>query len=86
MITPLEKVIEMCGSQTALAIKINRPQATVTAWVNRFNFRVGAEFVIDVSGAADWQVTPHDLRPDLYPHPQDGLPNELRCQCNEKTS
>ncbi|MBL2607392.1 Cro/Cl family transcriptional regulator, partial [Klebsiella pneumoniae] len=24
----------------------------------------------------DWQVTPHELRPDLYPNPTDGLPKD----------
>lgn len=34
--------------------------------------------VLDVSRATDYQVTPHELRRDLYPHPDDGLPTELR--------
>jgi len=74
---PLLKAIEICGGQTALAISINRPQPTVAAWVNRFK-RVGTEYVITVSEATNWQVTPHELRPDIYPHPQDGLPEHLR--------
>lgn len=27
-----------------------------------------------------WMVTPHDLRPDIYPNPTDGLPPEMRAQ------
>jgi DNA-binding transcriptional regulator YdaS (Cro superfamily) len=30
--------------------------------------------------ATSWQVSPHDLRPDMYPNPWDGLPVELAMQ------
>jgi hypothetical protein len=30
--------------------------------------------VLNAAAATDWQVTPHDWRPDLYPHPDDGMP------------
>ncbi len=30
--------------------------------------------VIAISRATGWLVTPYDLRPDIYPHPDDGLP------------
>lgn len=40
--------------------------------------QVPSEKVIPSSKAVDWVVTPHRLRPDLYPHPNDGLPPELR--------
>jgi len=30
--------------------------------------------VIRYSCARDWEVTPHELRPDIYPNPTDGLP------------
>jgi len=30
--------------------------------------------VISVCAATDWQVTPYELRPDIYPNPTDGLP------------
>lgn len=79
--TPLEalaKVITLCGdSQSELARRIDKSQATVTAWVNRYG-RVGPEYVLNVSEAVQWMVTPHQLRPDLYPHPDDGLPVNLR--------
>lgn len=37
-----------------------------------------ANQVLAVSRAVNFGVTPHELRPDLYPHPDDGLPQELR--------
>lgn len=35
---------------------------------------VPAERVLAVAAATGWQVTPHELRPDIYPNPCDGLP------------
>lgn len=78
-LTALLKAIELCDgkTQTALGLKIGKPQATVSAWVNRF-MCVGVDSVLKVSEATNWQVTPHELRPDIYPHPHDGLPENLR--------
>lgn len=39
---------------------------------------VPAEHVLAVCAEFAWVVTPHDLRPDIYPHPDDGLPPERR--------
>lgn len=78
MKTALERVIDIHKTQTALAQSIGTGQATVAAWVNRFGGKVGAEFVIAVSKSVNFVVTPHQLRPDLYPHPHDGLPEHLR--------
>jgi DNA-binding transcriptional regulator YdaS (Cro superfamily) len=33
---------------------------------------------IEIAAATGWRVTPHELRPDLYPNPDDGLPPEVR--------
>jgi DNA-binding transcriptional regulator YdaS (Cro superfamily) len=78
MNTPLIKAIGLCGGQARLAEKIGTGQATVSAWVNRFNHQVGVEFVLKAAAATSWQVTPHQLRPDIYPHPYDGLPEPFR--------
>lgn len=37
-----------------------------------------ADHVIKIAGATGFEITPHQLRPDLYPHRDDGLPDELR--------
>ena len=81
--TPLEKVIRISTSQVSLAEKVKSngvklEQSTISAWFNRFEQSVGASYVLAVSAAVDWQVSPHELRPDLYPHPEDGLPAHLR--------
>lgn len=78
MNTSLLKAIDLCDGQTRLAEKIGTGQATVSAWVNRFNHQTGVDFVLKVAEATSWQVTPHQLRPDIYPHPHDGLPESMR--------
>ena len=80
----LKRAIELAGGQGALAAKVNallqggeRIGSTAIAnWIQRG--QVPADRVIPVARAVDHQVTPHDLRPDLYPHPSDGLPEELK--------
>ncbi|KMJ26826.1 hypothetical protein ABT73_09670 [Salmonella enterica subsp. enterica serovar Typhimurium] len=34
-----------------------------------------SQLVVRVARAIDWKVTPHELRPDLYPNPTDGRSN-----------
>ena len=36
------------------------------------------ERVREIAEATDWRITPHQLAPDIYPHPDDGLPEMLR--------
>jgi len=78
MENPLLEAIEICGSQSALGERIGKGQYLISAWVRRYGCKVAPAFVIDVARATDWKVTPHRLRPDLYPHPMDGLPAHLR--------
>ena len=63
-------------SQQSFAKAIAVSQAMVSKWF--LGTRVAGDSVLKVAIATDWQVTPHELRPDLYPHPQDGLPAHLR--------
>jgi DNA-binding transcriptional regulator YdaS (Cro superfamily) len=64
-------------SQTELAKAIGVSQTMVSSWVLDKK-RVASERVFSICLATSWQVTPHELRPDLYPHPHDGLPVEMR--------
>ncbi|MDO9227148.1 MAG: YdaS family helix-turn-helix protein [Pseudomonadota bacterium] len=45
--------------------------------------RIPAARVLSVSRATGWQVTPHALRPDIYPNPTDALPPEVVAQQQE---
>lgn len=51
-----------------------------TAWgVQKWSREgVPAEKVIAFCALAGYVRSPHQLRPDIYPHRDDGLPNELR--------
>lgn len=72
----LEKAIDIIGGQVATAKAVNTSQPSIWKWLNSTKEGVAGEFVIAVAKATDWQVTPHQLRPDLYPHPEDGLPRD----------
>lgn len=78
MKTSLEKAIAIAGSQTALANAMGLKQGHVWDWLNKRSGRVPAERVKDVCRAVNWQITPHQLREDVYEHPDDGLPDALR--------
>ena len=72
----IQKVVETLGSQRELARKAGATQQAVSVWLK--NGKPGDLFTIAVARAVEFKVTPHELRPDLYPHPDDGLPPELR--------
>ncbi|EFI6576895.1 helix-turn-helix domain-containing protein, partial [Escherichia coli] len=42
---------------------------------------VPSERVLQLCELGNWSVTPHELRPDIYPNPNDGLP-----ECYSKVS
>jgi len=69
----LAEAIKLVGSQSALARAFGlRPQA-VQQWA-----AAPPDKVLKISEATGWRVSPHQLRPDLYPHPDDGLPSDRR--------
>lgn len=76
------KAIELAGGQAKLAreIRYRMPgsrigQVTVWGWLNNVKAEVPpAEVVLAIADALEWRITPHELRPDLYPNPQDAMP------------
>jgi DNA-binding transcriptional regulator YdaS (Cro superfamily) len=88
MKTPLEQLIDIFGSQKGLADALNadeKPKIAITQshvwkWVNKTKDGIPAEHVIPAGRVSQWKITPHQLRPDLYPHETDGLPEHLRKQ------
>jgi len=85
----LNKIIDLLGgSQQKLAEVLSteeKPikQAHVWNWLNKTIDGIPDRHVIKSCRAVGFQVTPHQLRPDLYPHPNDGLPAEMRCNCKD---
>jgi len=46
-----------------------------TAWgLQKQAEKLPPEKVLMLCAKSEWQVTPHELRPDIYPNPTDGLP------------
>ena len=74
------------GTQAALAARIKAfmpnskvKQANVWKWLNGLKGETPPpEYVIPISAAVDWKVTPHELRSDIYPDPQDGIPDRRK--------
>jgi DNA-binding transcriptional regulator YdaS (Cro superfamily) len=52
---------------------MKRRAQTVNGW---FKNKIPGELVLKVSEVLEFKVTPHELRPDLYPNPTDGLPQK----------
>ena len=65
----IDKAINKAGTASRLAELLTVSPMTVSHWRNRYEDRVLPIFT--VTG-----VTPHELRPDLYPNPTDGLPKQ----------
>lgn len=77
----LDKVILIHGSKKALADAIKVSPQAVQQWDI-----VPTDRVLEVSESVGWQVTPHQLRPDKYPHPEDGLPDRMRQACSARVA
>ncbi|APZ06975.1 Rha family transcriptional regulator [Kosakonia cowanii JCM 10956 = DSM 18146] len=70
----LKKAIESAGTATNLASMLGIKPMSVSRWKNRYQGVVPADRVLQIYTATG--VTPHELRPDLYPNPTDGLPKQ----------
>ncbi|MDU7198607.1 transcriptional regulator [Phytobacter diazotrophicus] len=71
--TVQKKIISLCGSQSELARRLGKNSQTVSVW---FRTQVASTEVLNACRVLDWKVTPHELRPDLYPNLTDGLPQQ----------
>lgn len=60
-------------SQAEIGRHLGCMQQSVSLW---FNSRVPASRVIQLCELLQWDVTPHELRPDIYPKTTDGLPSD----------
>lgn len=71
----LQRIIDIKGSQTALAAVVGARQQSVGYWLKE---GLPGEHVLKIAADVNYVITPHQLRPDLYPHPEDGLPEAMR--------
>ena len=68
----IDKAITKAGTATRLAELLSA--MTVSHWRNRYRGVVPADRVLQIYAVTG--ITPHELRPDLYPNPSDGLPKQ----------
>lgn len=68
----IEKSVQILGGQSALARLIGVSQPAVHKW--RKTGIVPVRRAISIARATGWEITPHDLRPDVFPNPTDGMP------------
>ncbi|HHR1224474.1 TPA: transcriptional regulator [Klebsiella pneumoniae] len=70
----LEKAIKKVGTASNLATLLGIKPMSVSRWKNRYKGVVPHDRVLAIFNITG--VTPHELRPDLYPNPTDGLPKQ----------
>lgn len=77
----LEYLADTRQSQAAFGQRLGLSQSRISQLIKGGGTKnqLDAEKVLDASRETGWRITPHDWRPDLYPHPDDGMPktNEL---------
>lgn len=82
----LSQAIDLAGGQAHLARGIRERiagskigQVHVWGWLNSVQMEVPPpETVIPICDFLCWRMTPHEIRPDLYPNPTDALPAEVK--------
>lgn len=62
---PLQRAIEIAGSQSALSRLTGISQSNYSRWLRLYGGRVSAEAAIAIEGAVG--IPRHELRPDLWP-------------------
>lgn len=72
----LQRAIDFAGNPPELARRIGGKMTAshIFNWLNRDKDGVSPQSVLAVCRAVDFKVTPHELRPDLYPNATDGMP------------
>ena len=72
--TALDKAIKQAGSAKKLGVMLGVSKMAVSLWKNDAKGIVPPKRVLPIYLVTG--VTPHELRPDLYPNPSDGLPGK----------
>ncbi|MBZ0105420.1 MAG: helix-turn-helix domain-containing protein [Sulfuricella denitrificans] len=65
----INEIANLAGGVVALSTSLGLSRGAVSQWKI-----VPVDKVIRVCELTGWQVTPHQLRPDIYPNATDGLP------------
>jgi DNA-binding transcriptional regulator YdaS (Cro superfamily) len=75
--SPLQTACRLIGSYSAIGALFD-PPVSAQAIAKWHDAGVPSERVLRLAEATKFEVKPHELRPDLYPHPDDGLPPDMR--------
>ncbi|AWK14167.1 YdaS family helix-turn-helix protein [Candidatus Fukatsuia symbiotica] len=67
----IKKRIAGIASQTEIASCLGYEPQTISLWLKN---GVPPKKIICLCKVLAWQVTPHELNPNVYPNPTDGLP------------
>jgi len=71
-----EKAVLTVGSLSSVSREFEfKSVQSVANWI--INNQVPADRVIQLCSLGNWAVTPHELRPDIYPNSTDGLPETV---------
>lgn len=70
----LDKAIKVACSARKLSIALGVTSMSISHWKNRDQGIVPPSYIFLIYKMTG--VTPHELRPDLYPNPTDGLPKQ----------
>lgn len=65
--SPIEKVIQVSGGQSALARKLGVAPQSVQRWVAKK--QVPVKRVVQIEAAVDGLITRYELRPDIFSAP-----------------
>lgn len=68
-LTMLAKAIDVAGGPVKLSLALGLHKTAVYKWD-----LCPPDRVISVCELINWEVTPHQLRPDIYPNQLDGMP------------
>lgn len=92
----LQQAVDLAGGQAHLGRGIRERiegskvgQVHVWGWLNATSPRFEvppAEVVLAIAEFLEYRITPHQLRPDLYPNPFDALPDVHVCVCQDKAA
>lgn len=64
------------GTAARLAVQIGVSPVLISQWRTERR-TIPGDRVIPIARATGWRVTPHELRPDLYPNAGDGVPVDV---------
>jgi DNA-binding transcriptional regulator YdaS (Cro superfamily) len=66
---------EKKGARVIISEKLQMTHAGVSQWIKR---GVPPDRIIQLCEALDWEYSPHDINPDIYPNENDALPPKRR--------